>query len=258
MMKLYTATVVFSACACLLSTVTVVADPNEIPENLLSNGSFEEGDYSPTGTPTDWQIEAFQSSAIFSWDDTYAKSGTKSVKIFAPILNDARWIQAANVEPNTPYFLSGWIRTDSVDHSSESEDAGANLSLVGTWEHSVGVFGSQGWTRNSILFNSGDEPQVTVGARLGYWAGTTTGTAWFDDLRLEPIVPMEPHPSWKILVLIYQETDFEVTDDQGIFHHYVAAMTQDEMDQAALAARQFVETWFPRSLFDFRTTHSTD
>jgi len=232
---------------CFFGFLTAYAELNtsEAPLNLLSNGSFEEGAYSPTESPIDWAWDAWQPSAIFTWDNTQARTGDKSVKIYAPTSNDARWIQSVDVEPNTLYFLSGWIKTDNVGHSSEPVDAGANLSLFGTWEHSAGVFGSQDWTQNSILFNSGDGIQVTVGARLGYWAGTTTGTAWFDDLQLKPIVPMDPHPSWKLLILIYQETDFEVTDDSGTYHHYVASMTQDEMEQAVLIAKQFVEIDIP-------------
>lgn len=229
---------------CFFSFLTPYAeiDTSEAPLNLLSNESFEEGAYSPTESPIDWAWDAWQPSAIFTWDDTQARTGDKSVKIYASTPNDAMWIQTVDVEPNTWYFLSGWIRTDNVGHTAESEpvDAGANLSLFGTWERSTGVFGSRDWTRNSILFNSGVGIQVTVGARLGYWAGTTTGTAWFDDLQLTPIVPMDPHPGWKILVLIYQETDFEITDENGIYHHYVASMTQDEMEQAGLASRDFV------------------
>jgi len=215
------------------------------PANILSNGGFEEGDYSSTGSPIDWAWDAWQPSAVPTWDDTQACTGDKSVKIYAPAPNDARWIQTVDVEPNKLYYLSGWIKTDNVSHTAESVDAGANLSLYGTWTHSAGVFGTRDWTRNGILFNSGSDVQVTVGARLGYWGGTTTGTVWFDDLELKPIVPMDPHPSWKILVLIYQETDFEFTDNTGTYHHYVASIMQDEMEQAALAAKQFVEIDIP-------------
>ena len=37
------------------------------------------------------------------------------------------------------------------------------------------------------MFNTGAESQVTVAARLGFYSGTTTGIAWFDDLRLEKL-----------------------------------------------------------------------
>jgi hypothetical protein len=36
------------------------------------------------------------------------------------------------------------------------------------------------------VFNSGGESQIYISARLGFYGSTTTGTAWFDDLRLEP------------------------------------------------------------------------
>jgi hypothetical protein len=215
--------------------------------NLILNSSFEEGDYAQTNTPTEWNKDAWQfSPEIFIWDNTQARTGDKSAKIDVSVINDARWIQTVDVEPNSWYFLSGWIKTENVAHAAPGEvDAGANLMLFGTWERSEAVFESQDWTRSSLLFNSGDEAQVTPGGRLGYWAGATTGTVWFDDLQLRQIVPMDPHPSWKILVLIYQNTDFQVTDGEGIFHHYVASMTQDEMDRAAESATAFVETDIP-------------
>jgi len=36
-----------------------------------------------------------------------------------------------------------------------------------------------------MMFNTGSSTEVTVAGRLGYWSGTTTGVAWFDDLQLE-------------------------------------------------------------------------
>ncbi|PKH06836.1 hypothetical protein [Moritella sp. Urea-trap-13] len=219
-----------------------VENENCIP-NLILNNSFEEGDYSPTETPTSWGKDAWRfSSAIFTWDDTQARIGDKSVKIDAPVTNDARWIQTVDVESNSWYSLSGWIKTENVATSP-----GASLSLLGPrhWEHSTGVFGSQDWTPNSLLFSSDDDIQIIIGARLGATGGDTTGTAWFDDLQLKRLVPMDPAPSWKILILIYQNTDFQMTDGEGIFHHYVASMTQDEMDRATEAATAFVETDIP-------------
>jgi hypothetical protein len=154
--------------------------------NLLVNGSFEEGVYSSTGNPTGWTRDAWNpSSATLTWDNTQAILGSKSVKIMLAIPNDARWIQTVTVQPFTDYRLSGWIKTENVAHTAESVDAGANLSLYDTWTHSTGLFGTNDWTFVSLLFNSGSNIQVTVAARLGYWSGTTTGTAWFDDLRLE-------------------------------------------------------------------------
>ena len=76
-----------------------------------------------------------------------------------------------------------------------------------------------------VVFNSGPTGVVTVGAALGNVYGRTQGTAWFDDLRVAPIASTEPHPSWKILVLIYQRTDLTYSDASGT-HHLVGQMTR--------------------------------
>jgi hypothetical protein len=150
--------------------------------NPLVNGGFEDGTSSPTG----WSSDAWNTSyTAFTWDNTQAYSGTRSVKIVSTTPNDARWVQSITVQPNTDYRLSGWIKTSNVAHTQESVDAGANLSLYGTYTYSVGLFGTSDWTYVTLLFNSGSSTQFTVAARLGYWYGTTTGTAWFDELRLE-------------------------------------------------------------------------
>lgn len=91
------------------------------------------------------------------------------------------------VERNTRYRLSGCIKTDNVAHTGESNDVGANLSLLGSWAPPQGVLGSSDWTCTSLVFYSGNDTQVVVAARLGFYYGTTTGTAWFDDLRLEKL-----------------------------------------------------------------------
>ncbi|WP_347275599.1 carbohydrate binding domain-containing protein [Candidatus Kuenenia sp.] len=185
--------------------------------NLLLNGSFEDGNFSLTGFPSDWTPDAFDPSATLIWDNSQAHLGSKSVKIEAPTPNDARWIsQTVTVQPNTNYLVSGWIKTENVAHSSQSVDAGANLSLFGTWTRSEGLFGTNDWTYVSFVFNSGSDTQVTIAARLGYWSGTTTGTVWFDDLQLTLIDPSGPHPRWKILVLIYGTTDFTYTDSSHV------------------------------------------
>jgi hypothetical protein len=197
--------------------------------NLLNNGSFENGNFSLTSPPSDWTPDVFDPSATLTWDNSQAHLGSKSVKIEAPTPNDARWIsQTVTVQPDTNYLVSGWIKTENVAHSSQSVDAGANLSLFGTWMRSEGLFGTNDWTYVSFVFNSGSDTQVTIAARLGYWSGTTTGTAWFDDLQLTPIDTSGPHPRWKILVLIYGKTDFTYTDSSYVGS--VSNWTSDAFD----------------------------
>ena len=151
--------------------------------NLLANGGFEDG----TGQPTAWTTTAWNPSRTqFSWDSAQVRSGSRSVKISSTQPNDARWTQTVRVIPYADYRLSGCIKTEGVAHTAESDDVGANLSIMELWgPHSPGLLGTHDWTCVEYYFNSGDASQLTVAARLGYYSGTTTGTAWFDDLRLE-------------------------------------------------------------------------
>jgi len=166
--------------------------------NLLINGSFEDGNYAPDAAPAAWTQDAWNwSASTFTWDDTQAHDGDRSIRITNDDLNDARWTQMVMVEPNTDYRLSGWIRTENVTHTQESIDAGANLSVFDSpefriWTYVGELFGTNDWTYVSLVFNTGDVTELTIAARLGYWYGTTTGTAWFDDIRLEPLYT-SPH-----------------------------------------------------------------
>jgi hypothetical protein len=167
----------------LASSTALAAVSIPACNGLLRNNSFEDGFFGPS----DWNSDAWNgngSQAAFAWDDTQHSDGNKSVKIDLATPNDARWLQTVAVQPNTAYVLRGMIKTQNVAHTAEPTDAGANLSLYGTWTRSEGLFGTNDWTPVSLPFNSGANTQITIGVRLGYWAGTTTGTAWFDALCL--------------------------------------------------------------------------
>lgn len=204
--------------------------------NLVQNGGFEIPGQMPDDYALGWTARG-EPGVHLSRDEQYAHSGSSSVRIYSPIGDEASFEQELTVEPETQYLLTGWIKTENVDSGT-----GATLSLIGTWFHSEGRFGTTDWTRVVLWFNSGTRTKVRIGARLGY---PSKGTAWFDDIRLTPIRPDGSHPSWKILVLIYDRTDALVKGTDGVSHHYVGAMTQDEVERATLAATQFVETDIP-------------
>lgn len=226
---------------------TAAAAPLNVDSvNLLLNGGFEEGNYSPTGTPDNWWKDYLDPSGVLLWDDTQSLGGNRSVKITAPTPNDARWVQTLNVQPNTNYLLSGWIKTENVGHTVQSVDAGANLGILGTWDQrSIALFGTNDWTYVSLVFNSGEQTEVMIAARLGFWSGMTTGTVWFDDIELTPFLAADVHPSWKILALIYDTVDFTYMDSVGITHHYYSEMTEQEKNQTEQVITQFVEEDIP-------------
>jgi hypothetical protein len=235
---------------CMVSSLTekpAYAAPEKLePINILMNGSFEQGDFSPTEAPDFWSQGSYDPSAVFTWDDTQAYEGSRSVKITSDTPNDAYWLQTIYVQPNTTYVVSGWIKTENVGHSAQSVDRGANISIMGYWDwYSTPLFGTNDWTYVSFVFNSGDRTQMTLAARLGYWSGTATGTAWFDDLKVTTLQETETNPSWKILLLIYDTVDFTYTDPAGVTHHYSGVMTDQEKDQAAWVTTKFVQEDIP-------------
>ncbi|GEM_PF-2814660 len=166
------------------------------PQNLVQNGGFESG----IGSPESWSMDAWDNTGTsFLWDSTQSHQGNRSVKISNGTPDDARWIQEVNLQSGTNYELSGWIRTENVAHSLEASDNGANLSILGNsdyWYQFAGGFkGTNDWTYVSMIFNSRSNTSIVIAARLGFYWGTTTGTAWFDDIRLISLALPSPNNS---------------------------------------------------------------
>ena len=222
----------------LAATPARASGPNQLP-----NGGFEDPSANPD-TPYGWSRAAFAPGASLTWEADVAREGIRSVRIANPTPNDAAWTETVTLEPDHNYLLSGWIRTQDVAHTTELTDAGANLCLWGTWQHTPALTGTHDWTYVRMVFNSGPTGNVTICARLGYWAGVTTGTAWFDDLRVTEILATDPHPRWKILVLIYDGTDLTYADSAGD-HHLIGHIDSAQVAAAAENATRFVETDIP-------------
>jgi hypothetical protein len=216
----------------------------EIRQNLVPNGSFEE--LSATGgAPDGWSPLVYADGASLTRDADISRDGLWSARIEAVTPNDAAWTQTIAVEPDRNYLLSGWIKTESVTQPEGQLLApGATLCLMGTWLRTPALTGTNDWTFVRLVFNSGPTGTVTIGARLGYWAGVTSGTAWFDDIRVTEIVASDPHPRWKVLVLVYGGTDFTYTDQSGT-HHVIGQTPPEQVTAAGAAATQFVNADIP-------------
>ena len=208
----------------------------------LPNGSFEYA--SDSQTPDGWNRQVHQPGASLTWEFDATHDGSHSVRITNPTPNDSAWMQSLTLEPNRNYLLSGWIKTEDVAHTTESVDAGAHLSTCTSWQRTAALTGTNDWTYVRMAFNSGSNGIVSICARIGYWSGVASGTAWFDSLRVTEIFATDPHPRWKILVLIYEHTDVTYTDATGT-HHVVGQIEPTQLATAAANATRFVETDIP-------------
>ena len=215
------------------------------PANLIANPGFEAGTWAPGGRPTGWGFDAWSTLALGTWDNTVAHGGRHSVRIDALTPDDARWVQSVAVPVNVPLYLSGWVKTDNVRRGADQPSSpGATISALGRWDQTAPTWGTTPWHHVGMNFVS-DTPTVVAAPRLGFWGGLASGTAWYDDLMLVPRVADVPHPRWKILVLVYPQTDAVINRPDGSTRRVQGQASPAEVAQAIAQAQLFVEQDIP-------------
>lgn len=169
----------------LLALAAMAAVSAAGEENLLKNSSFEALDQS--GLPKEWKTDSYvkeEGYTVFSVTEEDFCEGSRAAVIRNIGDNDARFYQKVNVEPESLYRFSGYIRTENVEGGR-----GANLSIEGLYAFSESVYDtSDGWQYIEWYGETGEgQHSVTLFARLGGYSGESRGKAWFDDLKLEKV-----------------------------------------------------------------------
>ena len=160
----------------------VAAAAEETDENLLYNGDFEILD--EEGLPDGWFTDAWLMDpgyTLYGVTEGMGGSGTYAVSVNNTAKNDARFAQQVDVEPETMYCLSGYVRADGI-----MDGLGANLSVEGVYAFSEKAFDTDGkWKYIEYYGETGpDQHEITVFARVGGYSGTSKGFASFDNLKL--------------------------------------------------------------------------
>ncbi|NOZ60960.1 MAG: T9SS type A sorting domain-containing protein [Calditrichaeota bacterium] len=147
----------------------------------LINGDFE---LSSENLPFCWIYEAFNNVAVFQWEAGTGRNNSHCVSIDIPSdqLDDARWIQEIQLLPNKTYKLTGWIKGENI--TLVQGNIGANLCVMGGFEHSPSLSGTFDWQKTELEFTTPANGIVTIGCRLGFYGSILHGKAWFDDLTL--------------------------------------------------------------------------
>ena len=157
----------------------------EDSDNLLVNGGFET--LNGQGLPSGWATDAYvrqEGFTLWSVSDD-ARTGEHSAVIQNFGDNDARFAQRVEVEPNSLYCFSGYVKVlDMTDYGR-----GANLSIDGLYVFSESLHSvSDDWVRLELYGRTGpDQHEVTLFARVGGYSGESIGTAQFDDLSLRKV-----------------------------------------------------------------------
>ena len=154
------------AFVCLLLVCSLTSALCAENVNLLSNGSFEV--LSSSGDPKDWYPSAYRSQPGYSRiavTSEKAYSGQYSAMVENASSNDARYICAVKVQPETLYRLSGYVLVENMEDTGN----GANFGLEGIYSFSDGLFDTSGeWEYLEWYGETGeDQTEVTIGVRVG-------------------------------------------------------------------------------------------
>ncbi len=178
-------------------------------DNLLYNGDFRLTDQD--GMPDGWYTDAYIMTTGYTQfsllDDADQEHGN-AAEIHNFGLNDARFVQGVDVEPDTVYCLSGYIRASGVENGR-----GANLSVEGVYAFSESVYETNGeWEYIEYYGETGpDQDYIIVYARLGGYSGESTGQAWFRNISLRAV---DRIPDNVIADRWYSVSSYSGSDDQ--------------------------------------------
>ncbi len=190
-------------CIVLSTLMGVVPEPDV---NLVTNPTFER---QTDDLPEGWRRHSWSGSAAFHVEPQGRERG-HSVRIDSTDGADASWFQSVDIHPYGRYRLSGWVKTEDV---AAGTGQGALLNIHGIQgAQTPALTGDNDWTYLECEFEIVGGESVQVNALLGGW-GEATGTAWYDDIRLEFMGEITPPQSETIATEI---TMFATPDAEPI------------------------------------------
>lgn len=175
---------------CLVIAIALSAAfvPAQQPVNLVTNASFEDLDV--RGDPTGWRRSTWGGKPVFTVETGFGRTGERCVKVSSTTGADASWSFEVEVQPQTRYRLSAWIKVRGLDKRT-GYGALLNLHQLGREGRTPAVSGDQDWTRVESTFESGPRRRLLVNVLFGGF-GRSVGEAWFDDVELVDLTPPLP------------------------------------------------------------------
>lgn len=162
------------------------------PQVTLANGGFE----SVNGSNfSGWGFYDNENNATQP-DKTIFHSGGTSARTIDPnkanSAGNARFNRLIDTKPFTQYYMSAWVRTESIDRGEIRLLAiGNGDSLNRVLTHTQFNVASttdrtknNGWVKLGVFFNSLNYDKVYV--YCGIWSGRN-GTIWWDDFQIEEV-----------------------------------------------------------------------
>lgn len=141
----------------------------------IINGDFESGIDS-------WEVIAYENKG-YSVDSSVDSSKGNVAHIVSENDNDVRLVQDIEVEGNTSYRITCYVKTNSVEGG-----AGANIGIYGVSISSEAVLGDSDWQLVELVGKTVDnQNSIRLSIGIGSHNALSKGEAWFDDVRIEEV-----------------------------------------------------------------------
>lgn len=151
--------------------------------NVLANSGFEEA---ADGLPAAWKEENYGTApgnpgSAWQVVEDVKQAGERSLHLEGKGgFTEKAMVIKADLKPNTYYRLAAWIRTEDLHGRAWIVDRARGTEVAP-------VSGTSDWREVTLLFNSGETPRADL--HLVYAA--EKGKAWFDDVRLIEMLPID-------------------------------------------------------------------
>lgn len=192
-------------------------------------------------------------TSSFSRDFNVSLGKEGSYKIKSEKANDAMFFKTIEVTPNTSYKISCMVKTDNVVPTNSSTGGGAQISIEGTTERSQVITGTQDWKEIILYFNSKNRTTVNIGFRLGGYDDTCTGTAWFDNLKLEKGVT-DTSNEWNFVCMIFKNINVNLNEN-GTTTNYNISMNSEEINEIKTNMSRFKKSFEDFSNGEMKITY---
>lgn len=128
-------------------------------------------------------LQSYESNSIVKVKVVSNGHEGNCVKISCSKANDARVYKKINVDPNSYYEISYFVKTDNV-----TGGAGANVSGVDAQGYAGSLYGTNDWTKvTCYLHTLEDQKDIKISLGLGGYGNIATGVAYFDDLNVKKL-----------------------------------------------------------------------
>jgi alpha-N-arabinofuranosidase len=162
------------------------AAPSDGPPSVLKNPGFE------SEQPLEgWELVTYGSEARATLGLDNARQGRHSLRVSADGPSDAALAQEVRLKSHGFYRFTGWVKTQTLDPMGAPVSGTYQIQRSGGKGTLAGGSSRRGdtdWSRVTLVFQAPADGRIRVAPFLvGFGKGR--GTAWFDDMTLEPVDP---------------------------------------------------------------------